>query len=100
MRAFVAAAVLIASACGGAPLPNSYETPEALSRAVLDRVRTNATLTRFVKLALDKREFEEHVWPELPAAKPERNLSVNFVWGDLHQKSNMMLHESLAGARR
>jgi hypothetical protein len=42
-------------------------------------------------LALDEREFREHVWPELPAAKPERNLPVSFVWGDLHQKSDASL---------
>jgi hypothetical protein len=36
------------------------------------------------------------VWPDLPAARPERNLSPSFVWGDLHQKSNIMLRGTLA----
>ena len=76
-------------------MPNSHDTPEALARAVLAAFEKR-DIDRLLKLALDKQEFAEHVWPELPAAKPERNLSVNFVWGDLHQKSNIMLHESLA----
>ena len=95
MRALVLPAVLLLCSCAGAPLPNSHDTPEALARAVLTAFEKRDS-DGLVKLALDKQEFAEHVWPELPAAKPERNLSVNFVWGDLHQKSNIMLHESLA----
>ena len=47
-------------------------------------------------LALNREEFTEHVWPELPAARPERNLSAAFVWGDLNQKSNITLRDTLA----
>ena len=53
-------------------------------------------------LALDEQEFREHVWPELPAARPERNLPFSYVWGDLHQKSGESLTRTLAqhGGRR
>ena len=47
-------------------------------------------------LALNDAEFRNHVWPELPAARPERNLPYSFVWGDLHQKSRMALGGTLA----
>jgi len=42
-------------------------------------------------LALSEMEFRDHVWPQLPAARPERNLPFSYVWGDLRQKSTMAL---------
>lgn len=51
---------------------------------------------RLRELALDEREFREHVWPELPAARPERNLPLSYVWGDLHQKSEASLGRLVA----
>jgi len=53
-------------------------------------------------LGLDEQEFREHVWPELPAARPERNLPFSYVWGDLRQKSDAGLDLTLArhGNRR
>jgi hypothetical protein len=47
-------------------------------------------------LALSEHEFRDHVWPELPAARPERNLPFSYVWGDLHQKSGLGLSRTLA----
>jgi len=47
-------------------------------------------------LALNEQEFREHVWPELPASRPERNLPFSYVWGDLHQKSEAGLQNTLA----
>ena len=47
-------------------------------------------------LALNDAEFRAHVWPELPASRPERNLPYSYVWGDLHQKSRLALGETLA----
>ena len=53
-------------------------------------------------LALNEEEFREHVWPELPAARPERNLPFSFVWGDLRQKSEQSMGVTMArhGGRR
>ena len=50
---------------------------------------------RLEALALNEWEFTEHVWPDLPAARPERNLPVSYVWGDLHQKSEEALTTTL-----
>lgn len=47
-------------------------------------------------LALNEQEFREQVWPELPAARPERNLPFSYVWGDLRQKSDHSLAQTLA----
>ncbi len=46
-------------------------------------------------LSLSEREFRAHVWPELPASRPERNLPFSFVWGDLRQKSEAGLQSIL-----
>jgi hypothetical protein len=93
--------LIILAACVGAcgrssrPLANAHDSPEALARAVLAAVETgDADALR--ALALNKDEFVEHVWPDLPAARPERNLSPGFVWGDLNQKSNVTLRDTLA----
>jgi hypothetical protein len=60
--------------------------------AALEKRDANALLA----LVLTREEFTEHVWPDLPAARPERNLSPGFVWGDLNQKSNAALRDTLA----
>lgn len=90
---FLAAVIL--SSCGSAPLPHSHESPEALCRAVLTAIEQRNADALYA-LALNRKEFTEHVWPELPAARPERNLSSSFLWGDLNQKSNATMRDTLA----
>ena len=84
-------------ACGRSPsaLSNSHGSSESLARAVLSALEkrdVNALNT----LALNEQEFRDHVWSELPAARPERNLPISFVWGDLHQKSDTNLRQTIA----
>lgn len=59
-------------------------------------------VNRLRGLALTEREFRDHVWPELPSARPERNLPFSYVWGDLRQKSEQSLAAALErhGGRR
>jgi hypothetical protein len=76
------------------PLATAQASPEAVATAVLDALASNDR-ARLDALALGEREFRDHVWPELPAARPERNLPFSYVWGDLHQKSNASLAETL-----
>ncbi|HKY22179.1 MAG TPA: hypothetical protein VJM31_13275 [Vicinamibacterales bacterium] len=83
-------------ACGRpSPVAHSHDSPEALARAVLTAIEKQ-DLHALNELALNEQEFREHAWPELPAARPERNLPFSYVWGDLHQKSNVMLRATLA----
>jgi hypothetical protein len=83
------------------PLTNSHPSAASLASAVLDGLarRDRAVLEG---LALSETEFRDHVWPQLPAARPERNLPFSFVWGDLRQKSTLTLGNVLAreGGRR
>ncbi|MGH9239014.1 MAG: hypothetical protein ACRD3G_13320 [Vicinamibacterales bacterium] len=94
---FVAAfvGVLAATGCSSKPpLANTSGSPEALARAVLDAFEARDR-TRLQDLALSEEEFANHVWPSLPAARPERNLPLSYVWGDLRQKSNLALTNTL-----
>ena len=86
---------VLSLACRAAPpLANTLESPEALGRALLDAV-AQRDRSRLDALALSEREFRDHVWPDLPAARPERNLPFSYVWGDLHQKSQISLSKAL-----
>jgi hypothetical protein len=76
-------------------------SPDALAGAVLDALSQHDR-ARLEALAVSEQEFRDHVWPDLPAARPERNLPFSYVWGDLHQKSSLSLTRVLAehGGRR
>lgn len=100
-RQLASALLCLSLAACARPIPSSQASVEALAQAVLDAVaaRDEAALRR---LALDEQEFREHVWPELPASRPERNLPFSYVWGDLRTKSEAGLAAMLLehGGRR
>ncbi len=81
-------------ACSAPPLANTHGSAENLAREVLAAFdsRDDAGLRA---LALSEDEFRRHVWPSLPAARPERNLPFSYVWGDLQQKSDTRLRVNL-----
>jgi hypothetical protein len=82
-------------------MSDTFPTPEGAAGAVLDRLaaRDRGTL---LSLAVDEDEFRELVWPELPSARPEVNLPVEYAWGRLSQNSRLHLARTLAahGGRR
>ena len=83
--------VLLLAALGcRQPLNHAQPTPEALSQAVLAALAQRDT-GRLRALALNESEFRDVVWPELPAARPERNLTADYVWNDLRVKSDVGL---------
>lgn len=87
LRVLAVLLVVAATGCTSKrPLTNTYNSPEALASAILEAVRAGDR-ARLDALALSEQEFQDHVWPELPAARPERNLPFSYVWGDLQQKS-------------
>ena len=117
-RAVAAAALCVAAACGSgrspearaegeppgdrpaesaapaaapaAPLAGSQATPEAVAREALERIAAGDRAA-LLDLSLSETEFREVVYPELPASRPERNTSADFVWRGLHQKSRNSL---------
>jgi hypothetical protein len=87
--------MLLSGCAPSAPLLRAtYPSPHAAAIAVLDALaRRDAAALR--ALALTEQEFRDYVWPELPAARPERNLPFSYVWGELHQKSEAALGRTI-----
>jgi hypothetical protein len=80
--------VVLFSGCQRPPPPvgATQPSPEALATAVLEAI-ANRDDARLRGLALTEIEFRTRVWPGLPASRPERNLTPDYVWRDLAQKS-------------
>lgn len=95
LRAMVVAVSLAAAVACHRPIPDSEPSIDALAHAVLQAVAARDVLT-LRRLALDETQFRQHVWPELPASRPERNLPFSYVWGDLHTKSSTNLDRVLS----
>jgi hypothetical protein len=95
VRVFTLALALLTAACGSVPpLANTRGSAAELATAVLEGFeRRDRSGLR--ALAVTEQEFRDHVWPELPAARPERNLPFSYVWGDLQMKSEYALGQSL-----
>ncbi|MGE0443783.1 MAG: hypothetical protein AB7P99_01040 [Vicinamibacterales bacterium] len=93
---FLGLVLLAAAACSTVPpLAHTHATPEALARSVLDAVEAGDR-PALLLFALSEQEFRDHIWPELPASRPERNLPFSFVWGDLKGKSDVALDQTLS----
>jgi hypothetical protein len=94
--ACVAASMLFLPACGRQIPPLAGGAPSAvvLARAVAAALE-RADLPALRALSLNEQEFRDHVWPDLPASRPERNLPFSYVWGDLRQKSEASLSQTL-----
>lgn len=93
-RAALAALVLSTSACSVPRVENTQASIEVLASAVIEAVERR-DVDRLHDLALNEQEFREVVWPDLPAARPERNMPVDYVWSDLHMKSATSLERTL-----
>jgi len=99
---FVAAVALAMAACSNpsepsrsaTPLAQTFESPDALARAVLDGL-AKRDLPSLRALALTETEFREHVWPELPVSRPERNVPFEYAWGQMQQRSDGSLGETM-----
>ena len=76
------------------PLAHTYPSLDAMARVAISAAGVgDAGALR--DLALTEDEFRAHVWPLLPASRPERNVPFEFVWGTLHQNSEGHLRQSL-----
>jgi hypothetical protein len=73
-----------------AVLERTFDSPEAVARAVLQRLDAH-DINALQALAVTEHEFRKMVWPKLPAARPGRNIPWDYVWNDLHGKSTMQL---------
>lgn len=111
MRCFLLAAVLATAACsapaeptrgnGAVPLTQTFDSADALARSVLEAL-AQRDLPRLRALPLSEAEFRDHVWPELPASRPERNVPFDYAWGQMKQRSDGSMQQTVAryGGRR
>ena len=85
------------AACARAtnPFAHTFESPEQLAAAVGEALERRDA-DRLLALALSEEEFRTHVWPRLPASRPERGAPFGFVWAQLSSKSRAWLRQSLA----
>lgn len=93
-RALLLVLALVAAGCGPPPLTNTCASPEALAQAVLDGL-ARADQPALAALVLTEQEFRDHVWRELPVARPERNMPFSYIWGDLKMKSDLTLSRTV-----
>lgn len=91
-------AVLVQACNSAPPLAHAFGSADELAAAVLKAV-TDADRARLLELSVSEQEFRDHVWPDLPASRPERNLPFSYVWSDLRQKSDAGLTDTLARYR-
>lgn len=97
------AAVIVTAACSAPaeptrstePLSNTFESPEALARAVLAAL-SEKDLSRLRTLPLSEAEFRGVVWPELDTSRPERNVPFDYAWGQMKQRSDGSLQQTMA----
>lgn len=97
------AAVIATAACSApaeptrnpSPLANTFDSPEALARALLIALERR-DLEALRALPLSEAEYRDHVWPELPVSRPERNVPFDYAWGQMHQRSTGSLQQTYA----
>lgn len=77
------------------PLAHTFDSPEAAGAAVLAALQRRDAVA-LEALALTEQEFREHVWPELPVSRPERNMPFDYVWGQTAQRSADSLRQTMA----
>jgi hypothetical protein len=72
---------------------HTFDSPEALARRFLDLL-AGGDPQKAAPLALSEQEFKEIVWPEMPAAQPERNIPADFAWDNMWPKSRYGLQRT------
>lgn len=70
--------------------PGSAASIEELVSRFLDKLKQEDR-EGIAAMALNRDEFEQNVWPYLPASEPDTNMTVDFVWGQLSVRSRSFL---------
>ena len=71
-----------------------FDAPEEAARQALELL-AEGDAEGLSQLALQEADFREAVYPRLPAARPDRNTSAEFLWEMLHQRSRSSLATTL-----
>jgi hypothetical protein len=97
-RVLILATAALAACAPTRSLEHTLETPQQVAEAVLTAF-AQQDAHALKSLAVDRDEFRTIVWPRLPAARPERNLTWQYVWRDLSTKSQHHASARLAAWR-
>jgi len=95
----IVAILLVTGACGrpAAPVAFSlaYDSKDAAVTAFLQALaaRDRDTLARQV---VNQTEFLKHIWPALPASRPEVGMPADRAWADQAQKNAAYLAQTLS----
>ena len=84
-----------AAGCGLSPrLNGGLSSPRELVQAVV-RALDARDLPALERLGVSEQEFRQVVWPQQPAARPERNIPWDYAWRSLAAKSRHQLRARL-----
>lgn len=75
-------------------LVNAQPSVDELCKYVLEKVEQN-DIKSLEALAVSEDEVKRHIWPYSEWSRPERRMTFEFYWGDLHQKSIYALHKTM-----
>lgn len=67
-------------------LAGSKGSPESLARHFLEAL-ANRDRDKLTESVLNRQEFEQYVYPKLPASDPRANISAEFLWKQTHLRS-------------
>lgn len=99
--------VLVAGVAGCSAAPASivftpaYDSKDAAVTAFLQALTARDTNT-LAQQAVNKTEFLKHIWPALPASRPDVGMPADRAWADQAQRNQGFLAQLLAehGGRR
>lgn len=102
---FLLALLLGVSACGRTnepiPLTPSYASKDAAVTAFLQALAARDRDTLLAQ-AVSETEFLKHIWPQLPASRPDIGMPADRAWAEQAQRNANFLSQTLAehGGRR
>ncbi len=80
-------------------LSRSADSPQDLVRRFLE-VLAEGDRNEIRGFELTRQEFEQHVYPRLPASRPSANMSVDFLWKQTQLRSLGGLSKTMSHAGR
>jgi len=102
---FLLLLLLAVAACGGGdkpiPLAPSYESKDAAVTAFLQALAARDRDTLMAQ-AVSQTEFLKHIWPALPASRPDVGMPADRAWTEQAQRNTNFLSQTLGehGGRR
>lgn len=99
IRVLLALVCVGAAGCSAAPtafsLSPSYESKDAAATAFLDALWTRNRDVLATQV-VNQTEFLRHIWPQLPASRPDVGMPADRAWAEQSQRNAAYLTQTLA----